>query len=222
MWGGGGEWMLPWTPGDGSVENFKLCQAKQGRPRELQRPAESRGTPQGRQAKSTENTEMTLFLPSCLSDEPNWGFTSRFEDGFYQQMVSHGTTEEGLEATGKVAALRVPNASSVGHQGLPALHSPAASQSHAELLLIDHAWLLLKPEPLDSVTLHLKKDFTFTETSPLATDFKCSWMQFLFRYRVHLWQVPFRSTSIPVAANWWTNTSVRDSDGSWLLPRPYG
>lgn len=34
----GGEWMLPWVPGSGSVENFKLCQAKQGRPAELQRP----------------------------------------------------------------------------------------------------------------------------------------------------------------------------------------
>lgn len=36
----GGEWMLPRVPGDGSAENSELCQAKQGRPRELQRPAE--------------------------------------------------------------------------------------------------------------------------------------------------------------------------------------
>lgn len=80
---------------------------------------------------------MTLLLPSCLSHEPNWGFSSRGEEGFYQQEVSHGTTE-GLEATGKPAMLRVPHGSSVGCQGLAAPHSPAAFQSHAEPLLTVH------------------------------------------------------------------------------------
>lgn len=38
----GWEWMLPWVPGSVSVENFKLCQAKQRRPGELQRPTKSK------------------------------------------------------------------------------------------------------------------------------------------------------------------------------------
>lgn len=67
-------------PVDCSVENFNPCQVKQGRPRKLQRPAESKGAlelpGEGKGNKSTENTEMTLLLPSSLSDEPNWGFIS--------------------------------------------------------------------------------------------------------------------------------------------------
>lgn len=31
---------------DSSMENFKLCQAKQARPQEMQRPAESKGAPE--------------------------------------------------------------------------------------------------------------------------------------------------------------------------------
>lgn len=61
---------------------------------------------------------MTLVLPSCLSHKPTWGFTSRCEEGFYQQEVSLGTTE-GLEATAKPAML-----SPTWHQcGVPRPHS---------------------------------------------------------------------------------------------------
>lgn len=109
MWGGENGCYLK----DSSMENFKLCQAKQGRPQELQRPAESKGAPE-LPGEDNRNTKVTLLLPSYLSDEPNWGFTSRSEEGLYQQAVSRGPTEEELEVTHEMATLWIPNVSSMG------------------------------------------------------------------------------------------------------------
>ena len=113
--------------------------------------------------------------------------------GFYFQVWSRclptgGFTWEALEAAIELLTLGVPNASSVGQRGLTASHSPVASQSRAEPLPTERAWLLLKPQPLDSFTppLHLEKDFTFTETSSLATNLKCPRIPFL----CHRSQVP--------------------------------
>lgn len=77
----GGEWMLPWVPGNGSVENFKLCQAKQefspvpGKPGELQRQTKSKEAlklPGEDKGNLLKTLKWHFRFLSVLSHEPNW------------------------------------------------------------------------------------------------------------------------------------------------------
>lgn len=132
-----------------------------------------------------ENTGVTFLLPSCLSGELYCGFTPRCEEGLYQHSVSLGTTEEVLEANGKLASAGGPNATSVTHRprGSSRPSSFPKLCRNASSLMGMAAAEILTPVLQSSST---SSNFPFTGTISLLTDPKRPLVLFHSRYSAHL------------------------------------
>lgn len=162
---------------------------------------------------------MTLLLPSCLSDELSWGFTSRCEEGFCLQGPQR------LEANGQLASFGGPSATSVAHHSLAAVHIPAASQSPSERFQPTQHRCCWNFSSCASVLFCTLKCSLLLKFS-LLTDFKCPLVLFCYRYCVSLGQAPSMRAGILVSASWWTHWCLRlrwqpnVSEGLWKRALP--
>lgn len=165
--------MLPWVPGNGLVENFKLCQAKQGRPGELQRPAKSKEALE-LPGEDKGNLLKTLKWHSCFLPVYHRNPTVVLLAGV-KKVLPNRRFHSAPQKSWRLLAGRPCSESHTAAAWVPRPHSIAEPSSFPKpcRATSDGA-----PEPLDSFTppLHLGKGCVFTKT--LATDFKCPWMQF--------------------------------------------
>lgn len=140
---------------------------------------------------------MTLLLPSCLSHVPSWGFTSRCEEGFYQQEVSFGTTE-GLEATGKLTMVRVPHGISVGataSQHCTAQQPPKATQSHSWMCIWTLGFIYSSSAPREGV--HIHQNHWPQISSALGCSFSLGTVFIYDKYPSWAWAYLFQLTAAP-------------------------
>lgn len=116
----------------------------------------------------------------------------------------HLAPQKGWEATGKPAMLRVPHGISVGCQGLTALHSSAASQSHAEPLLTVHL------DPLIHLLLCISRRVAHSpkhlQWPQISSVFGCSFSLgtvFIYdKYLSQTWTYLFQLTAAPTQRLW--------------------
>lgn len=223
----GEEWMLPWTPAGGLMENFRLCQVKQGRSRELQRPAESTGAHE--LLRKTRNLLKTLpwhfcFLPVCLMSSagdllPGVRKVSAYRQFHLRPQRKHWR----LMASWPLLEPPVPLVwLTTASQQCASQQLPKALHSASNPLSTDPAEMML---PCASVLLCTLKCSPLLKFS-LLTGFKCPLVLFYYRYCVHLGQVPSMCAGILVSASWWTHWCLRlrwqptVSEGLWKRALP--
>lgn len=155
--------MLPRVPGDGSAENSELCQANQGRPRELQRPAEPEAVlelpkegkrnlpktlkPRVRLRPIYQTNPTCVLLPGAMKVSTNRQFHVPPQRKGWRLPVSWPPSESRRQQRGALRPRSIAQPRSFPQPRRTTSHQPRRAA--------------VKAEPSDSFTppLHLEKDF---------------------------------------------------------------